>query len=34
MMFPRWEVEGHSEKDEGAYFAGDFNTYDFESLVT
>ena len=28
----RWEVEGHSEKDEGAYFAGDFNTYDFDHL--
>lgn len=27
-----WEVEGHTERDEGAYFAGDFNRYDFTRL--
>lgn len=28
----QWAIEGHSEKDEGAYFAGDFNTYDFSHV--
>ncbi|MDA0945592.1 MAG: choice-of-anchor D domain-containing protein [Bacteroidetes bacterium] len=29
----KWEVEGHSERDEGAYFAGGINTYDMAHIT-
>jgi hypothetical protein len=29
----QWEVEGHSEKDEGAWFRGDNNAYDFSHIT-